>query len=107
MATKKKLTPKTILEPGNYPIVDEHRRHYAVIPDKRKKGWTGVEIIIEGKGGYFNPDNNPTKVFHKNEEACQRACDIHNSYHGFSKACVDALYKRSLELQEGAKQTEG
>lgn len=99
MATKKKLTAKTILEPGNYPIVDGDRKYYAVTPVKRKKGWAAVEIIIENKGGFINPDENPGKRFLKTKEECQKGCDIHNSWLGISKKCVEALIDKSMELQ--------
>lgn len=91
----------------NYPLKDEHRIHHAKIPmqltvEMMKKlimktytrdlgKWICVDIV---KGGYSVP---PTAVVISTKEKAQKACDVHNKYHGWSKKDIEEILKWSHE----------
>lgn len=80
-----------------YPIIDEHRKHYILHPIQlENKKWVAVEVLLSG--GYINPIGNPTKISFNTEKECQDACDLHNKYHGWSKKQVHEIINTSMKV---------
>ncbi len=90
-----KVTTKATQNPFlNYPKIDEHRKHYLHWPVQNKKGkWVAANILEDG---YMKVDGDHTKVQFQTEEHCQRACDIHNSWCGWSKKQAMAMVAYSM-----------
>lgn len=86
---------KNVLE--NYPIIDGHRKHYVLHPIKKKNGkWVAVEVLLPN--GYIDPTNNPAKTEFNKEADCQKTCDIHNSFHGWSKDAANTIIAKSMGI---------
>jgi len=78
-----------------YPIKDEHRRHYVLYPIVKGEKWRAGDVMLN-PGGYRNPFDNPAKVEFDTEEECQKACDIHNSFHGWDENDVEEIICESM-----------
>ncbi len=84
----------TVIE-FEYPIIDEHRRHYIRHPATNKNGkWMAVDVNKDG--GYWELI---APIEFDDEEACQKACDIHNEYHKFSKDQILEVLKLSFMVK--------
>lgn len=86
----------------NYPIEDGHRKHYAKHPCPDNEGkWYAAEIHMpehgKKKGGYGVLQ--PWHVRFNTEQKCQKACNIHNEYHGWDDDDVVRLISISMGLK--------
>jgi hypothetical protein len=94
----------------NYPIIDGHRKHYVRTPVKldetilKRYQELGVDYITRADLGNFIAVNVlengykpvPTPVVFPTEARCQKSCDIHNDFHGWSKADVYQIIYASM-----------
>ena len=79
-----------------YPKIDGHRKHYVRYPVQGKDGlWYAADV---DESGYFNPEEDPTKRGTESEADCRKWCDVHNKFHGWSEAEVNAIVSRSMGL---------
>lgn len=89
----------------NYPLIDEHRKHYVRYPIQVMRGvkdligtnlpvgkFVAVDVLQKGYQHLLCP------VIFDTEEECQKACDIHNKYHGWSKDDVNEIVGISMDL---------
>jgi hypothetical protein len=85
----------------NYPKVDGHIKNYVVYPEINKnKKWYAANVYLAGWGtpvGGYEGFNNHKQEF-DTEEKCQKACDIHNRYHGWTPDQVDQIVHASMGL---------
>ena len=85
------MAKKTKPKPENYPLEERGQFYYVKHPVKNKNGkWIGVNVI---EGGY---QDSPLYCEIDSEENCQKACDVHNRYHGFSEEYVKAIVNWSM-----------
>lgn len=103
MTTTKKKKSK------QYPIRDGHRRHYmrypVLVTEQIRKKMVGkvlvlpdvgqyVAVNVHSKGYSFVPTGSPCDI----EAFCQKGCDIHNKYHGWTKKEVMEMVGKSMGL---------
>lgn len=92
------------METKQYPIIDGHRKHYVRVPvqvteEIAKKfpypievgKFIAVDVLKKGYQYLIAP--NPLL-----EKECQKACDVHNSYHGWTPEEVDEIIKISMDI---------
>jgi len=82
----------------NYPKPDHvpgHHPHYVYVPVLKNGKWRAGEVV---EGGYLDPFNNPTKIDFDTEAECQKACDHHNHWHGWSDTEIETIISLSMGL---------
>lgn len=76
---------------NNYPIIDGHRQHYVHYPIQDENGqWMPVRVERKGYSEIMFAGR------HTDFKACQKACDIHNEYHGWSLSDVHEIISFSM-----------
>lgn len=78
----------------NYPKLINGKYHYVLYPIMLDEKWRAAEVV---KGGYISPFANPAKVEFDNEEHCQRSCDIHNEFCGWTPDEVENIISKSMK----------
>lgn len=92
-----------------YPLRDGHRRHFVrhpiliteeiaqkkpcAIPLKPGK-WMAVDVLLPNGYNYLIGPG-----MFETEEACQKACDCHNRYHGWTEEVVKEIISKSMGLK--------
>ena len=89
----------------NYPIIDEHRKHYVhfpmqitehmvskVLTEVKVGNWMAVNVV---KGGY---EYLVAPADFKTKQACQKGCDVHNKFHGWTPKKVKEIISWSMGL---------
>lgn len=80
----------------NYPKQDHqpgHHPHYVMHPVYKHGKWRAAEV---DHAGYFDPFENPAKIDLDTQEECQKWCDVHNNFHGWSKKEADDIISQSM-----------
>lgn len=99
-----------IIHGREYPVKDEHRTHYVKTPleiDKHlaeMEEWN-VELIV-GKWIGANVTLNGGFIFplapyqFDSEEECQKGCDVHNTWLGYTREEADEIIGMSMAAAE-------
>jgi len=97
---RKKSTPVE----RSYPFrIFENELVYVQHPVMKKNAkWVGADVLKDG--GYISVENNPIKTEFDTQEECQKACNVHNSYHGWTKEDVTAIISESMD-SDGTRRT--
>lgn len=78
-----------------YPKIDGHRKHYVLYPVQKGDNWRAAEVV---DGGYIDPFKDPSKIDFNTKARCKKACDAHNSYHGWDEIDVIEIITKSMSL---------
>ena len=100
-----KVVKRTKVDAGkkSYPLIDEEKIIYVQHPVLKKNSkWVGADVLKDG--GYISVDNNPVKTEFDTNDECQKACNVHNSYHGWTKEEVTAIISESMDA-DGTRRT--
>ena len=98
-----------------YPIIDEHRKHYVRMPIQITEStlpvdseiskylkigdWVAVNVFPKTElfeGGY---QHLISPISFSDEEICQKSCDIHNEYFGWTPKEVKEIISQSMSLK--------
>jgi hypothetical protein len=91
------------IEKFGYPVIDEGKTVYVQYPVLKKNSkWVGADVLKDG--GYISVEDNPLKTEFNTFEECQKACNVHNTYHGWTKEEVTAIISESMDA-DGTRRT--
>jgi hypothetical protein len=78
-----------------YPLIDGHRKHYVQYPVQKLNGkWVGADVLLPS--GYISVEDNPIKGEFDTSEQCQKACDLHNSFNGWTQDEANSIISESM-----------
>jgi hypothetical protein len=104
-SSRVKIVKRTKVDAGKsfYPVIDEGKTVYVQYPVLKKNSkWVGADVLKDG--GYISIEDNPLKTEFNTFEECQKACNTHNAYHGWTKEEVTAIISESMD-SDGARRT--
>jgi hypothetical protein len=104
-ASRVRVVKRTKVDAGKktYPLIDEGKTVYVQHPVMKKNAkWVGADVLKDG--GYISVEDNPLKTEFNTHDKCQKACNVHNTYHGWTKEEVTAIISESMDA-DGTRRT--